>query len=133
MADQPESRTVSVYIDRPVRDVYEFASAPENLPRWAAGLGESIEWVKGEWVATTEQGPIKLRFTEPNSFGVLDHYVTPASGGETYMPMRVVPRGGGAQLLLTVFRQPDWSDERFEQDAAWVERDLQALKRLLEE
>ena len=38
----------------------------------------------------------------------------------------------GHQLGQRRLSQPGWSDERFAQDAAWVERDLTALKRLLE-
>jgi uncharacterized protein YndB with AHSA1/START domain len=32
---------VSVHIARSPADVYEFASDPRNLPRWAAGLARS--------------------------------------------------------------------------------------------
>jgi hypothetical protein len=31
-------RHISVYIARRQAEVYEFASNPRNLPRWAAGL-----------------------------------------------------------------------------------------------
>ena len=132
MAEVFDSRTISVYIDRPLREVYDFVSVPENVPTWASGLGTSIERVNDEWVAHTPHGPMKLRFTEPNRFGVLDHSVRPASGEEIYLPMRVVVHGRGTELLFTLFRQPGWSDEQFAQDAAWVERDLTALKTLLE-
>ncbi len=36
------SRTLSVAIERPPGEVYGFVSNPENLPRWALGLGRSI-------------------------------------------------------------------------------------------
>ena len=132
MALTLESRTISVRIDRPLRDVYEFVSVPENFPKWALGLGQSIEQVNDAWIAQTPQGPMRVRFTEPNSFGVLDHYVTPESGRELYNPMRVVANGGGAELTFTLFRQPEWSDEQFAQDGESVTRDLEALKALLE-
>jgi hypothetical protein len=45
--------------------------------------------------------------------------------------MRVVPNGAGAEVLVTVFRRPGMSDEAFAADAAWVLRDLLALKALL--
>jgi uncharacterized protein YndB with AHSA1/START domain len=32
----------SVYIARPPAEVYEFASDPRNLPRWAAGLAQPV-------------------------------------------------------------------------------------------
>ena len=70
-----ESRTLSVRIDRDIRDVYDFVSLPENFPRWATGLGASIAKVNDAWIAQTPHGPMTVRFTERNAFGVLDHYV----------------------------------------------------------
>ena len=51
---------------------------------------------------------------------------------EVYMPMRVFPNGEGAEVLLTVFRQPGMTEEKFVDDTQWVRRDLEALKALLE-
>jgi hypothetical protein len=88
--------------------------------------------VTDEWIAETPQGPMKVRFTERNNFGVLDHYVIPELGVEVYIPMRVIADGGGSELIFTVFRLPGMSNEKFAEDAKWVERDLEALKNLLE-
>ena len=38
----------------------------------------------------------------------------------------------GAEVMLTLFRQPGMDDERFAADIRWVNRDLKALKRLIE-
>jgi hypothetical protein len=48
------------------------------------------------------------------------------------MPMRVFANGDGAEVLLTVFRQPGTSEEKFAEDTQWVRRDLEALKEVLE-
>lgn len=45
---------------------------------------------------------------------------------------RVLPNGERCEVTLTLIRLAGISDEKFEQDAAWVRRDLQALKDLLE-
>jgi hypothetical protein len=127
-----ESRTLSVRINRDARDVYDFASFPENWPKWASGLGKSFRKVHGEWIAETPQGPVKVRFTMRNGFGVLDHHVKPGGGPEIYIPMRVIANGKGCEVLFTLFRQPGVSDEKFAEDAEWVMRDLTALKKLLE-
>jgi uncharacterized membrane protein len=87
MAATFESRTISIRINRPADTFYEFMSAPENLPKWASGLGKSLTKTDGEWIAETPQGPVKVRFTEWNSFGVLDHYLIPEPGVEIYIPM----------------------------------------------
>lgn len=124
---------ISVYIQRTPNDVYEFASNPENLPRWAAGLASSdIKRVGGAWVAEAPFGTVRIRFVEANSFGVMDHDVELDSGVIVHNPMRVVKNGDGSQFVFTLFRQPDVSDEQFAADARAVETDLRTLKHLLE-
>lgn len=127
-----ESRIVSQSVDRPWQEVYAFAAEPRNLPKWASGLGASLERVEGEWIAQGPEGPVRVRFSERNGFGVLDHHVVLAPGVEVLVPLRVLPNGDGAEVQLTLFRQPGMTEERFAADADWVARDLQALKRLLE-
>ncbi len=127
-----ESRTLTVSINRPPEQVYEFVSNPENLARWATGLCKSVRKANGEWIVETPQGPVRFRFVEKNDFGVLDHYVTLASGVEVYVPMRVVPNSTGSEILFTLFRSPDMSDEAFTEDARLVEQDLRTLKIVLE-
>ena len=102
--------------------------------RGLLGLGSSLEQASdGAWIAETPAGRATIRFSEPNAFGVLDHTVVPAPGMEIYVPLRVVANGdAGSEILLTLFRQPGMSDEKFAADAAWVLRDLRALKALLE-
>lgn len=132
MSKTCESRTVSVSIDRTAAEVYAFLSQPENFPQWASGLCSSIRPDGDAWLADTPNGPMKVRFTAPNAFGVLDHYVYPAPEQEVYVPMRVLAKGQGSEVLFTLFRQADMSDERFAEDLGWVERDLRDLKALLE-
>jgi hypothetical protein len=129
-----EALTVSVSIERPLSEVYDFTSVPENFPTWASGLGSSLERTsEGEWVAETPDGRVIIRFSEPNRFGVLDHTVIPAPGVEIYVPLRVVANGdAGSEVLFTLFRRPGMSDEKFAADAEWVLRDLRKLKALLE-
>jgi Polyketide cyclase / dehydrase and lipid transport len=127
-----ESRYVGVSIERPPAAVYAFASKPENLPKWATGLGESITRANGEWVVDSPMGTVKLHFAERNELGVLDHDVILESGVTVRNPIRVVPNGEGSEVTFILFRQPDMSDEKFAEDAAWVQKDLRILKDLLE-
>ena len=127
-----ESRTISVAIARPPREVYDFAVDPGNLPKWAAGLGWSGVRDGDDWMSHTEQGPVRVRFARRNELGVLDHYVTLSGGEVVYSPMRVVANGTGSELSFTLFRLAGMTEEEFEADAAAVERDLKALKLLLE-
>ena len=67
-----------------------------------------------------------------NPWGVLDHHVTLPTGAVVYSPMRVVANGAGSEVSFTLFRLPGVLDEQFAADATWVQRDLHALKRVLE-
>lgn len=125
-------RHISVSINRQPSDVYEFVSNPENLPKWATGLGGSIKNVNGEWIADAPMGRVKIGFAEENKFGILDHEVVLESGAKVYNPMRVIANGKGSEIIFTLIRQPEMSDEKFAQDATWVEKDIRILKDLLE-
>ena len=63
MAGTLPSRQLCVTIERPPGEVYDFASLPENFPKWAAGLGNSVTRAAGGWIAQTAQGPLRVRFT----------------------------------------------------------------------
>jgi hypothetical protein len=125
-------RHLTIGIERDARDVYAFASQPENLPRWAAGLGSGVTRDGENWRVETPQGRLRMRFAPPNDHGVLDHTVTLPDGREVDVPVRVVPNASGAEVIFTLFRQPGMSDRDFARDAAAVAADLAALKRLLE-
>ena len=127
-----EIHRLAVAIDRPAAEAYEFLSAPENFPKWASGLAASLRRSGEDWVAETPEGPALVRFSERNRYGVLDHSVTLPRGVTVYVPLRLVERERGCELVLTLFRQPGVSDERFAADAQWVMRDLGTAKRLLE-
>lgn len=127
-----ESRVISVTIDRDWREVYDFGSIPENFPRWAAGLGRRFERSGEEWTAEDPDGrPIRIRFSRPNEYGVLDHTVF-VDGSENRNAMRVVPNGAGAEVAFTLLRMPGTTDAAFAADAEAIGRDLHALKSLLE-
>jgi hypothetical protein len=126
------SCNLSISINRSVEEAYNFLCVPENFPRWASGLGKSLKRVDGEWIAETPDGPVNVRFTERNEFGILDHWVSPKPGLQIYIPLRVIANGSGCELLFTLFRLPGVTDEQFAKDADWVMRDLTTLKNLLE-
>ena len=127
-----EASKLSISINRSAAEAYEFLSVPENFPKWASGLGKSLRQAGEDWIAETAEGPVMVRFCERNSFGVLDHSVKLPRGTSVYVPLRVVANAEGCELVLTLFRQPDVSDEKFAADVEWVMRDLNAAKRILE-
>jgi len=128
-----QAQTLSVFIDRPWQEVYDAIWRPEIFPRWATGLSAAgLHDDNGVWRAKGPGGgDVIIRFTGQNAFGVMDHTVVMRSGAEIHVPMRVVANGDGAEVMLTLFRQPGVSAEAFEHDAQWVRRDLQQLRDML--
>lgn len=126
------AKHISVSIERSAAQVYEFASNPENLPQWAGGLSGSIKKVDGEWIAEAPIGRVKVEIAEKNKFGILDHDVTLSSGAKFFNPMRVFPNNDGSEVVFTLYRRPEMTDQNFVEDAESVEKDLITLKTLLE-
>lgn len=127
------SKHVTVSINRSADEVYEFASDPENLPKWAAGLSGYIENINGDWIAESPMGRVKVEFADKNGFGILDHFVTLPSGEKVYNPMRVCPNDTGSEVIFTVYQREGVSADLFAEDASAVTRDLETLKALLEQ
>jgi hypothetical protein len=132
MAKTLQSRTFSIPIDCQLAKAYEFVSDPANLPKWAKAFCKSVKKSGDDWIMETPQGPMKVRFAKKNALGVLDHYVNPTPEIEVFVPMRVLPNGSGSEVIFTLFRLPEMSDEKFAEDIGMVERDLQTLKNVLE-
>ena len=128
------ARMIHISIARPWDEVYAFAADPRKLALWASGLAAGLEQDGEDWIG--DGGPIgkvRIRFTPPNPFGILDHTVTMADGTVVANPMRVIVNGKGAEVVFTLFRREDQDNEAFEADAAHIFRDLQRLKEILEQ
>ena len=127
-----ESRHLSVYIDRPVGEVYAFVADPANLPRWAPGLGSSMVRIGDNWFVETPEGRVRVTFAPNNEFGVLDHEVLTPSGETVYVPLRAIASGTGCEVVFTLRRSPGMTDAEFERDTALVNGDLALLKQVVE-
>lgn len=127
-----KSRTVSTYIAVPSVVVYDFASNPANLPVWIPSFCKSVEFVNGQWVIQSTEGPAIFTFVESNAYGVLDHTIKFASGLKVTNPMRVIPNGSGSELMFTLFQHKGMPDQQFKEDESHVQSDLETLRRILE-
>jgi hypothetical protein len=127
------SQHISIGINRPMSEVYDFAADPLNLPKWAAGLaGSKVERDGQQWFTESPMGRVAFTFAPRNDFGVLDHDVTLPSGQIVYNPLRVISDGDECEVVFTLRQRPDMSDEDFERDADAVANDLATLKSVVE-
>jgi len=128
-----EARTVSISIKRRPEEVYEYLADPANFPKWSVFI-KAIRLEGNEWIATTPEGTVRIRFTPRNEFGILDHYVTVSPQIQVYVPMRVLADpGNDSEVIFTVFRLPGMSVEQYNDDIGMVLTDLAGLKRELED
>lgn len=113
--------------------VYAFAADPDHLPQWAAGLAQSAVVTQPDGlVVDSPMGTVKVTFVPHNDFGIIDHDVALPSGEVVNNPVRILRHPDGAEIVFTI-RQLDLSDDDFDRDVAAVERDLDTLKRLIEQ
>lgn len=124
-------KIITISIERSADTVYQFASNPENFPKWV-GFVESIARDGERWTARTNMGDIKIKFCPSNNFGVIDHEVTLPDGQTVLNPMRVVPNNDGSQFTFILFWMPGRPENDFNEDAEAVKRDLEKLKEILE-
>ncbi len=124
-------KNISISINRPANEVYQFTSNPENFPKWV-GFVKSITKQGEIWIGKTDIGDIKIKFAPQNYFGVIDHQVTLPDGVTVNNPMRVLANNKGCELIFTLFWLPNRTEEEFNEDAKAVLGDLQKLKEIME-
>ncbi|WP_230854651.1 hypothetical protein [Arthrobacter terrae] len=61
------SQQVWIAINRPIAEVYAYASNPAHLPQWAAGLtGSQLVRAGDHWLADSPMGRIRIDFIGTN-------------------------------------------------------------------
>lgn len=128
------SRIISVSIQRPYAEVYDFLADQANFARWAINPDSIMEPLGGnEWLVDIPRGRSIIRFTARNPHGVLDYSVRLQNEAGAYTtPVRLVPNEEGADLVLVWFRAQGIDDARFDSEVEWIASDLQRLKSLIE-
>lgn len=127
-----KSRHISRVISASPESVYAFASNPDNLPRWAAGLASTEVVREGDvLLVNSPMGKLTVRFVPRNEYGVIDHDVTLPSGTTVRNPVRILSHPMGSEIVFTI-RQIELTDDEFDRDTNVVEQDLERLKQLME-
>ncbi len=122
---------ISISINKSADEVYRYASDPENFPEWVAFI-KSVTKQNDLWIGKSDIGDLKIKWTPPNDFRIIDHQVTLTNGEIVNNPMRVVPNNEGCEFIFTLFWLPNRTEKEFNEDAKAVTADLQKLKEILE-
>ena len=132
MDEISSTKHLSIAVDQSSEDVYSYVSNPENFPKWLAFATSISKKSDLVWVAQTNLGTIEIEMIPKNEFGIVDHKVKLPDGNVLYNPLRVIKNGNGSEVVFTLFRDPNKTEEEFENDAQLVKADLKTLKRILE-
>ena len=124
--------TISISINHPREKVYQFASNPENFPKWLAFVKSVSKKSDRVWNAESDLGKIEIELSPENEFGIIDHTVKLPDGTKVYNPLRVIENGEGSEVIFTLFKMPNKTDEEVNADSKLVKADLKTLKDILE-
>ncbi|HTJ56337.1 MAG TPA: hypothetical protein VL418_02065 [Devosiaceae bacterium] len=135
VAPMAPARTVSLSIERPVPEVFDFVIDPANLPKWGfeAAASRLTDYEDNQWLVETAVGPRVMQFSKRNNLGVLDAWSRRMIGGAPVLiPIRVFPNDEGTELTYTFLQRPGTTKEAWHSLQEWMATDLFALKNTLE-
>ena len=123
---EQKSRTISLTVNKKTGEVFD---AILNIP--PKMFPDAVKNNDGWWMFKGPFGNAKLKFRENEKFGILDHiYEDP--DGKWDVPMRVVPSGDVAEVIITLNQPQDLTDELFFEKVKEVEGILQKMKEAIE-
>ena len=120
------SRTISVIVKKKTGYVFDavLQVPPKMMPD--AKLNDD-----GWWMFTGPHGKSRLKFNENKSLGILDHqYID--EGSSWNVPMRVVTSGDFSEILMTLNKPDELTDEQFDQRVSEVGEMIIAMKNIIE-
>jgi len=102
------SRTITITVEKKTGDAFDaiLKMPPKMMPD--AQINDS-----GWWSFTGPHGKSMLKFNENKSFGILDHqYIDEESSWD--VPMRVVSNGDVSEVVITLNKPDEITDEQFD-------------------
>jgi len=120
------SRTLSITVKKKTGDAFDaiLSIPPKMMPD--AKINDS-----GWWSFTGPHGKSKLKFNENKSLGILDHqYVDEESSWD--VPMRVVSNGDFSEVVITLNKPDEITDEQFDQRMAEIDEMFDSMKNIIE-
>ena len=120
------SRTITITVKKKTGDALDaiLQLPPKMMPD--AKINDD-----GWWSFTGPHGKSKLKFNENRPFGILDHqYVDEESVWD--IPMRVVSNGDNSEILITLNKPDELSDEQFNNRVEEIGQLVDNMKQIIE-
>lgn len=120
------SRTLTISINRKTADVFDaILDSPSKI------MPDAQKNPDGSWSFTTPRGSASLKFNENKQLGILDHlFVDPEARWD--IPMRVVSSGDYSEVIITLVKPKQLSDQSFNERVAEVEKIMESMKQIIE-
>jgi len=120
------SRTITVTVKKKTGDAFD---AILQLP--SKMMPDAKVNSDGWWYFTGPHGKSKLKFNENKSLGILDHqYVDEESVWD--IPMRVVSNGDYSEILITLNKPDELSDDQFNHRIEEIGDMVNHMKQIIE-
>ena len=120
------SRTISITVNKKTGDAFDaiLQVPPKMMPD--AKISDD-----GWWSFTGPYGKSQLKFNENKSLGILDHeYVDEESAWN--IPMRVISSGDYSEVVITLNKPNELTDEKFDQRMSQIEEMMVSMKNIIE-
>jgi len=124
-----ESRTITVVLDAPREDVFEYLSEVENLPDWATDFARELKYDDGKAKVVNGLGEFLFVVDADSQTGVIDMYAGPTEDQMALFPTRVVGLGAGrSAYTFTMFKGPEMDDALFDAQHRSLQREFQNIR-----
>lgn len=120
------SRTITITVEKKTGDAFDaiLKMPPKMMPD--AKIDES-----GWWSFTGPRGQSKLKFNENKSLGILDHQFIDEESSWN-VPMRVVSNGDVSEVIITLNKPDEITDEQFDQRMTEISDMFNSMKNIME-
>jgi len=120
------SRTISIRVNRKIGDTFDaILNCPIKIHPEAKLNSD------GWWSFATPRGNAKLKFNENKSLGILDPlYIDSTS--KWNVPMRVIPSGDESEVIITLIKPSELTDEQFNERMIEVQQVFANMKKIIE-
>ena len=120
------SRTISIIVKKKTGDTFDaILQVPPKM------MSDAKMNNDGWWLFTSPHGNARLKFNENKSLGILDHqYIDEESSWN--VPMRVVSSGDFSEVVITLNKPNELTDEQFDQRVSEIGEMIVTMKNIIE-
>ena len=121
------SRTITITVSRKTGDVFD--AILDSPPKMMEDAKKNSD---GSWSFTTPRGSAYLKFNENKPLGILDH-IFKDDEAKWDVPMRVVSSGDESEVMITLIKPDELTDEQFNERMKEIEELASTMKKIIEQ